>query len=171
MRHLIFAFLMTLMVFTMLIGAASCTNKIAKAKDTFDQNKKEAAEYCAEKFPVKELYLPGEEITHYDTLWGLIVKDDTVILETKDTVLITVTKTLPAKTIVKTVRVVDTVLKENTAKSDYLLLDIKSKDEKIAVLEADRDNWKSKAKQRFWWLLILIGAAGAYTFLKLKKIL
>ena len=44
----------------------SCTNKIAKAKDTFDNNKKEAAEYCAEKFPVKTEYIKGDSVLLLD---------------------------------------------------------------------------------------------------------
>lgn len=67
---------------------------------------------------------------------------------------------------------------ENTARVDEyknLLLqkdkDLAKKDAKIGQLEDEVKNWKGKAKDRFWWILILVGAIGAYTFLRIKKIL
>ena len=149
----------------------SCTNKIAKAKDTFDNNKKEAAEYCADKFPVKTEYIKGDSVLVLDTLYVGENVFDTVTVETKDTVYRTITKTLPAKVINKTIRITDTIVKENTARIEDFNIQLRNKEIENGILKADRDNWKSKAKQRFWWLLIAIGAMGAYTILKIKKII
>jgi len=171
MRKTIWIILISLLVGTMLIGAMSCTNKIAKAKDTFDNNKKEAAEYCAEKFPVKTEYIKGDSVLLLDTLYVGENVFDTVTVETKDTVYRTITKTLPAKVINKTIRITDTIVKENTARIEDFRIQLRNKDIENGILKADRDNWKSKAKQRFWWLLIAIGAMGAYTILKIKKII
>jgi hypothetical protein len=171
MKKNICFFLLNLMLAMMIIGfMQSCTNKIAKARDTFDKNLGEAAKYCADKFPVKEVYIKGDSILTFDTLYvGGDIVIDTV--ETKDTVYITVTKTLPAKVITKTVRVTDTVVKENTAMVFELTNLVKTKDAQILKITEEKNEWAKKAKQRFWLILIIIGAAGTYTFLKLKRIL
>ena len=70
-----------------------------------------------------------------------------------------------------TVRITDTIVKENTARIEDFNIQLRNKEIENGILKADRDNWKSKAKQRFWWLLIAIGAMGAYTILKIKKII
>lgn len=171
MRKTIWIILISLLVGTMLIGAMSCTNKIAKAKDTFDNNKKEAAEYCAEKFPVKTEYIKGDSVLLLDTLYVGENVFDTVTVETKDTVYRTITKTLPAKVINKTIRITDTIVKENTARIEDFNIQLRNKEIENGILKADRDNWKVKAKQRLWWFLIAVGAMGAYTILKIKKII
>jgi len=171
MRKTIWIILISLLVGTMLIGAMSCTNKIAKAKDTFDNNKKEAAEYCAEKFPVKTEYIKGDSVLLLDTLYVGENVFDTVTVETKDTVYRTITKTLPAKVINKTIRITDTIVKENTARIEDFNIQLRNKEIENGILKADRDNWKSKAKKRLWWFLIAVGAIGAYTILKIKKII
>jgi len=171
MRKTIWIILISLLVGTMLIGAMSCTNKIAKAKDTFDNNKKEAAEYCAEKFPVKTEYIKGDSVLLLDTLYVGENVFDTVTVETKDTVYRTITKTLPAKVINKTIRITDTIVKENTARIEDFRIQLRNKDIENGILKADRNNWKVKAKQRLWWFLIAVGAIGAYTILKIKKII
>ena len=42
----------------------------------------------------------------------------------------------------------------------------------IGLLEkktAEADSWKAKAKARFMWILILIGAIGMWAFIKFRK--
>lgn len=171
MKKTIWVILISLLVGTMLIGAMSCTNKIAKAKDTFDNNKKEAAEYCADKFPVKTEYIKGDSVLVLDTLYVGENVFDTVTVETKDTVYRTITKTLPAKVITKTITVTDTIVKENTAKAVYYEKLNIEKDATIAVLQSQFSDMKSSRNKFRLWFWILVGAIGLYTALKIKKIL
>jgi len=141
-----------------------------KAKD-YLKEKDKLAEICAETYPVKTEYIKGDSVTVLDTLYVGENLFDTLYYTIKDTVTRVITKTLPAKIITKTIHVTDTIVKENTARIEDFNIQLRNKDIENGILKADRDNWKSKAKQRFWWLLIAIGAMGAYTILKIKKII
>ena len=129
------------------------------------------AKICADEFPVKEVFIKGDSVLLFDTLYVGENIFDTVYKTFNDTVTRVITKTLPAKIITKTIHVTDTIVKENTARIEDFNIQLRNKDIENGILKADRDNWKSKAKQRFWWLLIAIGAMGAYTILKIKKII
>ena len=169
MKNTIFFILMTAMLLIGVFSSCNPQRKIQKAERVLKDNNA-LAKICADEFPVKEIYIKGDSVLTLDTLYiGGEVVYDTV--ETKDTVTITITKTLPAKVITKTILVTDTVVKENTARVADLTNIVNKKDTEIAVLQADRDNWKAKAKQRFWWLMVLAGAVGAYILLKVKKII
>lgn len=154
----------------MIVGCLSSCLTTQKAKD-FLKEKDKLAEICAETYPVKEVYIKGDSITVLDTLYVGENLFDTLYYTIKDTVTRVITKTLPAKIITKTIHVTDTIVKENTARIEDFNIQLRNKDIENGILKADRDNWKSKAKQRFWWLLIAIGAMGAYTILKIKKII
>lgn len=144
--------------------------KIQKAERVLKDNNALAG-ICADEYPVKEVYIKGDSVLTLDTLYVGENVFDTLIVETKDTVFINITKTLPAKVIIKTVKVTDTIVKENTARVSDLTNIVKTKDVKIGILEQSVSDWKAKAKQRFGWLLLIIAAIGAYTFLRIKKII
>lgn len=169
-----FFFVMMVIMTTMLvIGCLTSCNpqkKIQKAERVL-KDANALAKICADEFPIKETFVKGDSVVIFDTLYVGENVFDTLYETKNDTVTKFVVKTLPAKIITKTVRVTDTIIKENTARVADLTNVIKTKDIQIAVLEADRDNWKAKARQRFWWLLIAIGAIGAYVLLKVKKII
>ena len=154
----------------MIVGCLSSCLTTQKAKD-FLKEKDKLAEICAETYPVKEVYIKGDSVTVLDTLYVGENLFDTLYYTIKDTVTRVITKTLPAKIITKTIHVTDTIVKENTARIEDFNIQLRNKEIENGILKADRDNWKSKAKQRFWWLLIAIGAMGAYTILKIKKII
>lgn len=154
----------------MIVGCLSSCLTTQKAKD-FLKEKDKLAEICAETYPVKEVFIKGDSVTVLDTLYVGENLFDTLYYTIKDTVTRVITKTLPAKIITKTIHVTDTIVKENTARIEDFNIQLRNKDIENGILKADRDNWKSKAKQRFWWLLIAIGAMGAYTILKIKKII
>jgi len=170
MKNIIYKILLTIGVAVMIVGCLSSCLTTQKAKD-YLKEKDKLAEICAETYPVKTEYIKGDSVTVLDTLYVGENLFDTLYYTIKDTVTRVITKTLPAKIITKTIHVTDTIVKENTARIEDFNIQLRNKDIENGILKADRDNWKSKAKQRFWWLLIAIGAMGAYTILKIKKII
>lgn len=170
MKNIIYKILLTIGVAVMIVGCLSSCLTTQKAKD-FLKEKDKLAEICAETYPVKEVFIKGDSVTVLDTLYVGENLFDTLYYTIKDTVTRVITKTLPAKIITKTIHVTDTIVKENTARIEDFNIQLRNKEIENGILKADRDNWKSKAKQRFWWLLIAIGAMGAYTILKIKKII
>lgn len=132
------------------------------------------APICADKYPVKDSVVKGDSVILYDTLYGIKVQSDTVV--TKDTVRIT--NTLPAKIITKTVRIVDTVIRENTARVAAAEYDKNKALDALANNNIVLEKWRSdyyemrgKRNKFRLWLFILIGAGGMFAFLKIKKIL
>ena len=170
MKNIIYKILLTIGVAVMIVGCLSSCLTTQKAKD-FLKEKDKLAEICAETYPVKEVFIKGDSVTVLDTLYVGENLFDTLYYTIKDTVTRVITKTLPAKIITKTIHVTDTIVKENTARIEDFNIQLRNKEIENGILKADRDNWKSKAKQRFWWFLIAVGAIGAYTILKIKKII
>jgi len=159
----------------LIVGCLSSCNpqrKIQKAEQVL-KDADALAKICADEFPIKTEYIKGKDSISFDTLYVDGIINDTTILVDTVTKLVTkvVTKSLPAKIITKTIRIVDTIREENPATIKVLKDEIVVYKIRNGVLEADRDNWKVKAKQRLWWFLIAVGAIGAYTILKIKKII
>jgi len=159
----------------LIVGCLSSCNpqrKIQKAEQVL-KDADALAKICADEFPIKTEYIKGKDSISFDTLYVDGIINDTTILVDTVTKLVTkvVTKSLPAKIITKTIRIVDTIREENPATIKVLKDEIGVYKIRNGVLEADRDNWKVKAKQRLWWFLIAVGAIGAYTILKIKKII
>lgn len=166
---------MIIMSTMLIVGCLSSCNpqrKIQKAERVL-KDADALAKICADEFPIKTEYIKGKDSISFDTLYVDGIINDTTILVDTVTKLVTkvVTKSLPAKIITKTIRIVDTIREENPATIKVLKDEIVVYKIRNGVLEADRDNWKVKAKQRLWWFLIAIGAMGAYTILKIKKII
>ena len=158
----------------LLLILASCNpqKKLFKALDELQKHPIESAKYCADKYPVKDTTIYRDSVK-FDTLYmGEYVFDTTVV---KDTVYIT--KTVP-KYITKTVTQVKEVLRENTARVEQLRLQYEKCEAKYQALFLDYeksvkqgfDYRKQRDKMRLWFW-ILVGAIGAYTVLKVKKIL
>lgn len=166
---------MVIMSTMLIVGCLSSCNpqrKIQKAEQVL-KAADALAKICADEFPIKTEYIKGKDSISFDTLYVDGIINDTTILVDTVTKLVTkvVTKSLPAKIITKTIRIVDTIREENPATIKVLKDEIVVYKIRNGVLEADRDNWKVKAKQRLWWFLIAVGAMGAYTILKIKKII
>ena len=123
---------------------------------------------CAEIYPVKDSIIKGDSVLVLDTLYipGEISTD--TLIE-KDTVRITTTKTLPSKTIIKTVHVIDTIVRENTANIEACKDDNRKLIDLLTVKTKESDTWKGKAKKRNIIIFILAGAIGMWTFIKLKS--
>ena len=170
-----FLMAMVIMSTMLIVGCLSSCNpqrKIQKAEQVL-KDADALAKICADEFPIKTEYIKGKDSISFDTLYVDGIINDTTILVDTVTKLVTkvVTKSLPAKIITKTIRIVDTIREENPATIKVLKDEIGVYKIRNGVLEADRDNWKVKAKQRLWWFLIAVGAIGAYTILKIKKII
>ena len=168
-----FLMAMVIMSTMLIVGCLSSCNpqrKIQKAEQVL-KDADALAGICADEYPIKEVYIKGDSVLLFDTLFVGENIFDTVYKTFNDTVTRVVTKTLPAKIVTKTIRITDTIVKENTARIEDFRIQLRNKDIENGILKADRDGWEKKAKQRLWWLLIAIGAIGAYTILKIKKII
>lgn len=127
---------------------------------------------CAEEFPIKTEYIKGDSIVHFDTLYVDGVIYDTVVLN--DTVYIT--RSLPGKVINKTIRITDTVVKENTARVAALQIEIDALNAQKAVLELqlkvsqdETQSWKTKARKRQWLIYAICGGIVVFIGFKLRK--
>jgi len=147
--------------------------RLYKAVSELNKHPIESAKYCADKYPVKDTVIYKDSVT-LDTIFVGDVYYDTV--ETKDTVYIT--KTLPGKTITKTITQMKEVLRENTARVEEFKLKYLSCEGKYQALFLDYEKaikegfeYKKQRNKMRLWLGILIAAIGVYTVLKFKKIL
>jgi len=128
-------------------------------------------ELCEEVYPVRDSIIKGDSVLLFDTLYieGEIITD--TLIE-KDTVRIVTTKTLPSKTITKTAHVIDTIVRENTAAVNACNDD---KRKLIGLLEKktiENEDWKDKAKKRFWvivGLMALIFLIIGYNIYRIKN--
>lgn len=164
-------FVIALFLLMLLMGcnpSKKAQRELERAKATLAGNVIEAARFCRDKFPDKTEYIKGDSVVVFDTLYVGEVIFDTV--ENKDTVFIT--KNLPGKIITKTVRVTDTIKIEDMAKLIAANADLNDKIGEVAVLKNEvselkknRDEWKEKAKKR-WWLWLVIVALVGWNFRK-----
>ena len=160
MKKLLFALLT--------FGVISCGNPVRKAISTLDSNPVDAAKYCADKYPVKDSVIYKDTL-RLDTLYMGDIVFDTIV--TKDTVYIT--KTLPAKTIVKTITQTKEVYRENTARVTQLQLELAAKQQEadklqgdLAKSEKDSSTYKSQRNKARFNLWLIVALAGAWTFRK-----
>jgi predicted component of type VI protein secretion system len=171
MRHkieigeLIIAALFFALLMFMLLGCKTGEKAVRKYKAS-----SEFPGDCADKFPVKidTTFIEGKAT--YDTIWSYDTNTitDTVINQQETTIYKD-----RIKTVTVTVKKVDTiqVIKENTARVEE---QTRKADEYAALSNENGKNavmWKERARKRLLWLLIAIGAVGAYIFLKIKKLL
>lgn len=125
--------------------------------------------YCADKFPVKEIFMPGDTIIVTDTvkMEGVVITDTLIDF---DTVRITKTITLPGKTITKTITTHDTIVKENTAQLKVCELERGKVVDLLTASNAESNKWQGKAKTRFWIMLALIVALAGSVYFNVRKI-
>ena len=149
---LIFIFIMVI------LSACTLKKKIAKAKKVAYENPIEFAEFCANLFPVKEVYVKGKDSIIERTL---TVKGDSIpcpIVQGK----ITYVKCPDAKVIYRDVYRTDTIVKENTAR----LTDLNNK---IAILDSSLKTIKETASKRLWWLISLFIVLGGSLYFNFRK--
>ena len=152
--------LLLILLSVILIWFTSCMT-VDKAKQVL--KKKDAlAAICATEYPVKTEYIKGDSVITFDTIYTggeLII--DTVVNYSKDTVIIT--KTIPVtKVISKTVHVVDTVVKENTAAVEAAKVALNKCDAKYSQLYLKHEaltaklNHVKNVRSTYLWLLLLV---------------
>lgn len=151
----------------LLIFLASCSTakrtarKIEKAKAVAIANPGAFAGICAVLFPVRDSLIKGDTVTRIDTVTNIELVPDTVLVG--DTVVIT--KTLPGKTITRTITVTDTIIKENTARVEAIRLQLNEATDKGMELSRENDQLKKfrdsmRGKVHIpWWVLVIIGLA------------
>jgi hypothetical protein len=164
MKNLLFLLLLT-----------SCVTP-KKAVDVLSRpnNEPVAAEFCSQKYPVKDSILKGDSVVRFDTLWetftDTLISEPQVIIETR----------IVPKTVTKWVTIRDTIVRENTAKISVLGSQIaKLNDanrilsEKNAEISQERDGYKdqrNKWKFRFFLLLAIVGFGYALKVKMTKKL-
>lgn len=111
--------------------------------------------YCADKFGGKDTVIVGDTLIRTDTIYEQTEgRSDTVLRN--DTVIIT--RTLPSTVITKTIVRTDTVRTENKAAIALCELNNRKMTDLLVKQTSMTDNWKKKAKTRFYvmWALILV---------------
>ena len=162
--------ILAIFAITMLLTFTSCVT-VPKAEKKLDETGKGAG-YCAVRFPPKDstVFIAGDTVTeisfYHDTTYQPVT--DTIYKEGGYTV--EYRPCPPTKVITK--RITDTIKETKwdvygVAACKDQLAALKAK---YDIVVAERDKARKQAKNRLWWILILIGGGGVYLFLKLKKI-
>jgi hypothetical protein len=144
---------------------------VDKAK-TFLKDKGKLAEICAETYPTKDstVFIKGDTITSIEYYHDTTYMPETDTIYTASEMVVKYRPCPPTKVITK--RITDTVIMymENTARVEALRWDLAALQTNYDIIVSERNIARKQAKNRLWWLLLLIGAGGVYLFLKLKKI-
>ena len=149
--------------------AVSCSTekRIAKAEVLLAKEGK-LQQICADRFPPKDSIAYRDSV-RFDTLYEGIYSVDTIY----DLDTVKVYLTLPAKIITKEVTKFRDVYRENTAKVKDLeqkLADCSLQSANCSLelvkLRAESSKWEALAKQRWWFLWILLVLAVGITFRK-----
>ena len=151
-----------------LLLITSCVG-VKKATKVFNENRGEAASYCAETFPSNDstFFVEGKEFIH-DTIQKL----QTIFSVEKinDTVIKKVTE---IKTILKTVVRVDTLYRttERTDKIEAKEYEMQQLKSSFNYITKEAEKWEARAKQNMKWLLILSALVLIFVVLKIKNVI
>ena len=135
------------------------SKKITKSILTLDKHPDVAAQYCSNKFPMKDTVIYRDSIK-LDTLYETLPADtvycnDTVIIRTSPTI----------KIITKIITKYKEVIKQPTEKIEEQRALLQSCEGRYTTMvtkyetaDLERKQWK----ERFWWLLIVVAALAGY---------
>lgn len=174
LKNLIFAVSMVLMVAVMIIGCMS-PKKAAKVLDK-PKNELKAAEFCSTKFPAVPVYIKGDSIVTTDTLeiYEFVQVHDTTKAGT-DTVY---QKEIEVRYVNKKTVRIDTLRVPDSAGTRKYQLLYEGCEKKYQALFIDykkaledRDKWRKKAEDRWWFIVILISVIGVGVILRIKKVI
>lgn len=138
-----------------------------------------SAGYCAEQYPVKDSIVTRDSI-QYDTLYvPAETSEETAPMNPGDNeppFEVVPNKEVITKYIIKTIRKDSIIYRRDVAEERRLNLSLQACQgnnnnlvNKNDILQKQLNEWKGKAKTRWWWILALLGAAAAYTVIKLKS--
>jgi len=95
-QHILTAIIAAATFFLVVMFLASCMTP-KKAAETLNKHPKEAAEFCAENYPVKDsIIFKVDTVTTIDTTVLEVIEVDTLWKVYNDTVFAEIVKTLPA---------------------------------------------------------------------------
>jgi len=165
-----FAMLYTMIIVEIILTLSGCMT-VDKAK-TFLKDKGKLAEICAETYPPKDstVFIKGDTITSIEYYHDTTYMPETDTIYTAGEMVVKYRPCPPTKVITR--RITDTVIMymENTARVEALRWDLAALQTNYDIVVSERNIARKQAKNRFWWLLLIIGAGGVYLLLKLKKI-
>ncbi len=147
-------------------------NPVKKAIKTMDEHPAQAALFCASRFPAKDSLIKGDTVTVRDTITSKETEIVTVDCppNQKDTVRIS-KACPPGKTIYVTNTIRDTIVRVDKAKEKVLENNLTACQTTVTKVQGDYEDMKDKRDKWRLWFWIMVGAAGVYVVLKVKKIL
>lgn len=149
-----------MIVIVILLFVFSSCDPAKKATTYMQTHKDKLAELCAENFPVKDSIIVRDSVS-FDTIYNTDIFFDTTVV--KDTVRIT--KYLPGKTVIKTVRKDSIIVRRDMANESHLINQLSASVKESGKLKLERDNlqaFKDSMKGKVhipWWILALAGVA------------
>lgn len=153
------------------ISFYSC-NPVSKAVKTFNANPVQAALYCALTFPVKDSIIRGDTVIKIDTLVNIIGDTVSVDCPPNATDTITIKKPCPpGRTIYQTKVVTDTVIRRDFAKETVLSNSLTDCQTTVTKVQKEYEEMKDNRDKWRLWFWIAVGAIGAYTILKIKRLI
>lgn len=144
----------TILILIVSLSVLSCGSKRKTAYRYFNENNKELAQLCLDRFPIKTDYIKGDTITITDTLKVIDVMP--VIIHCPDG---TEVECPPRETkyIDRIKFITDTFVKIDTRKETILNETIRERDEKISKLDNKLDK-KKKHEKGYWGIIaVLVG--------------
>ena len=150
--------------FILLLGLVACNTEkkaLSKTQLYLFKHPEFSAGYCAEQFPDKadSVIVKTDTVTEIQFMDSIVFDTDTLYRDSLGFKYRTITKVV-TKTITKD----NIIYRENRAEQERLQLAMLSANKNITdliakntILEQDRNDWKGKAKTRWWWIALLIG--------------
>ncbi len=129
------------------------------------------ADQCAEKYPVKQVFVRGKDSlirvtdTLYDDTGGII--RDTVV--DHDTIRITTIHQLPGKIINNTFIRTDTVYASNTAAEQACEMRLNLATENLRTEQVRADKYQGRSRKYFWILIAIAAGSIVWVYFKIRK--
>lgn len=167
-RWAIMWLMLALFILGMCQSCSTLEKRIGKAKVLAYEHPNEFASFCADKFPVKENVIKGKDSIRTDTVVEekivrvpVVVKGDTVYVEAKCP---------KSNTVTRTVTRTDTVVKENTAKTIAMQLEMSKMNNELVKERTLREGAEKGSKSKNWWMVGLGLLLLASVYFNVRKI-